>query len=46
MRSVIRKKVRKLLAGRAKAVEQIAPTNPFGTKENPRGAKRRKSMMM
>ena len=46
MISVIRKKVRMLLAVRAEAVKQIAPANPFGTKENPPGFKRRKSVMM
>ena len=37
----IRRKVRMLLAERAEAVKQTAPANPFGTKENPPGAKRR-----
>ena len=46
MRSVIRKIVRMLLAVRAEAVKQISPTNPFGTKENPPGAKRRRPVMM
>ena len=35
-----------MLSVRAEAVEQIAPANPFGTKENPPGAKRRRSVMM
>ena len=34
MISAIRRKVRMLLAERAKAVKQTVPTNPFGTKEN------------
>ena len=46
MRSVIRKMVRMSLAVRAEAMEQIAPASPFETKENPLGAKRRKSVMM
>ena len=35
MISVIMRKVRTLLAVRAEAVKQIAPADPFGTKENP-----------
>ena len=46
MISVIRRKVRMLLAVRAEAVKQIAPANPFRTKENPPGAKRRKPVIM
>ena len=46
MRSVIRKKVRMAPAGRAEAVNQIAPPRLFRTKENPPGAKRRKFAMM
>ena len=39
MISVIRRKVRMLLAERAEAVKQTAPANPFGTKES-KGKKR------
>ena len=46
MRSEIRKRVRMSLAVRAEVMEQIAPANPFGIKENPLGAKKRKSVMM
>ena len=46
MRSVIRKKVRMVLAGRAGAVKQIAPTRLLGTKGNSPGAKRRRIAMM
>ena len=46
MISMIRRKVRMLLAVRAEAVKQIASVDPFGTKENPLGAKRSKSVMM
>ena len=46
MISVTRKKVRIPLAERAEAVKQISPANPFGTKENPPGVKRRKCVMM
>ena len=46
MISVIRRKVRMLLAVRAEAVKQIALANPFETKENSPGAKRMKSVMM
>ena len=46
MISVIRRKVRMLLAVRAEAVKQIAPVDPFGTKENLSGAKRRKPVMI
>ena len=42
MISMIRKNIRMLLALRAEVVKQTAPANPFGTKENPPGAKRRK----
>ena len=45
-RSVIRRKVRMLLAERAEAVKPTVPANPFGTKENLRGAKRRKPVMI
>ena len=46
MISMTRKKVRMLLAVRAEAMKQIALANPFGTKENPPGAKGRKSVMI
>ena len=46
MTSVIRRKARMLLAVRAEAVKQIAPASPFGTKESPLGAERRKPVMM
>ena len=46
MISVTRRKVRIPLAERAEAVKQTATANPFGTKENPPGAKRRKSVMI
>ena len=46
MTSVIRKNVRMPLVERADAVKQIAPASPFGTKENPPGAERRKFAMM
>ena len=46
MRSEIRKRVKMLLAVRAKAKEQIAPPSPFGAKENPPGARRKKSVVM
>lgn len=46
MISVIRRKVRMLLAERAEAVKQTAPANPLETKENPPGAKRRRLVMI
>ena len=46
MRSVIRRKVRMLLAVRVEVVKQIALVDPFGTKESPPGAKIRKPVMM
>ena len=46
MISVIRRKVRMLLAERTEPVKQTVLANPFGIKENPPGAKRRKSVMM
>lgn len=45
-RSVTRKNVRMLLVVRVEAVKQIAPANPFGTKENPPEVKRKKHVMM
>ena len=46
MRSMTRKMIIMSLAVRAEAMEKIAPASPFGIKENPPGARRRKSMMM
>ena len=46
MRSEIRKRVRMSLEVRAEAMEQIALASPFGTKENPLGARRKKSVVM
>jgi hypothetical protein len=46
MRSVIRKKVRMVLAGRAGVVKQIAPARLLGTKENPPRAERRRIAVM
>ena len=46
MRSVIRKKDRMPLAGRAGAVKQIAPARLFRTKENPPRAEIRRIAMM
>jgi hypothetical protein len=46
MRSVIVKKVRMALAGRAGVVKQIAPARLLGTKENPPRAERRRIIVM
>ena len=46
MISVTRKRVRMPLAVRAAAVKQIAPANPFGTKESPLEVERRKLVKM
>ena len=46
MISLIREKARMVQAERAEAVKQTTPANPFGTKENPPGAQRRKPVMI
>ena len=46
MISMIRRKVRMMLAKRAEAVKKTSPANPFRTKENPPGAQRRKPAMI
>ena len=46
MRSMIKKRVRMVLVGRARAVKQVVPARLLETKGNPPGAKRKRIAMM